>query len=257
MTTDHWTRIALLTERLLAERPALRPSYTWGVLHAADVARHLGISRIRALEFGVAGGNGLVALEGAADAAHELLGIEVEVHGFDTGCGLPAPVDRRDAPYVQDTGHFPMDEPKLRARLRRAQLHLGLVSDTVGAFAQAPGDPIRFISIDLDLWSSTRDAFGLLDAAPDRFLPRVLCYFDDTLGYPWGESNGERLAIRDSNEARDHRTIDQLFGMRWLVPPSQAQARWTEALYLLHVHDHPRYAEAEGTTFSTRLDLAD
>src|SRR4051812_4939861 len=46
-----------------------RPQYLWPVLHAAHSASALGIPAIAALEFGVAGGNGLLALERAAKAA--------------------------------------------------------------------------------------------------------------------------------------------------------------------------------------------
>ena len=46
-----------------------RPQYLWPLLHAAHVARALKLPKIAALEFGVAGGNGLLALERAAAAA--------------------------------------------------------------------------------------------------------------------------------------------------------------------------------------------
>ena len=37
------------------------------------------------LEFGVAGGAGLVAMERVAEGTESLIGIRIEVHGFDTG----------------------------------------------------------------------------------------------------------------------------------------------------------------------------
>jgi hypothetical protein len=86
-------------------------------------------------------------------------------------------------------------------------------------------------------------------------MPRVLCYFDDTLGYPWGDSNGERRAIVDFNQTYDHRVIDRLEGMRYLVPASQTHERWTDALYLAHILDHPRYPEDEGVAIVRDLDL--
>lgn len=245
----------LAEEQLATGRRGARYQYTWAVLHAADVARSLGIPRIAALEFGCAGGNGLVALELAAELAEARLGVAVDVHGFDTAAGLPSPADHRDAPYLMQKGQFPMDEVRLRARLSRTRLHLGLVRETIGGFADSPGPPVGFIAFDLDYYSSTIDALMLFDAPAERFLPRVLCYFDDTLGYPWGDSNGERLAIRESDERRAARVIDRLEGMRWLIPHSQFDARWTEALYLAHILDHPRYADEEGTTLGTRLDL--
>jgi hypothetical protein len=237
--------------------PAVRYHYSWCVLHAADIARTLKIDRIAAVEFGCAGGNGLVALESVAEFADRELGVGIEVHGFDTATGLPPPEDLRDAPYLMEPGQFPMDEAKLRARLRRTNLHLGLVRETIGEYRDETGAPIGFIAFDLDFYSSTIDAFALLEAPADRFLPRVLCYFDDTLGYPWGDSNGERLAIREFNERSKTRVIDRLEGMRYMIPPSEAIARWVEALYLLHVLDHPRAAEDEGVALVTRLDLED
>src|SRR5215207_985617 len=40
-----------------------RPHYGYGLLKAAELARRLGYARISAIEFGVAGGNGLLSLE--------------------------------------------------------------------------------------------------------------------------------------------------------------------------------------------------
>src|SRR5207302_5634742 len=48
-----------------------RPQYLWGTLVAARTARGLGIPAFTAIEFGVAGGNGLLALERAAAEASE------------------------------------------------------------------------------------------------------------------------------------------------------------------------------------------
>jgi hypothetical protein len=45
----------------------LRPNYTWAMLQAGYLAKALGMPRISAIEFGVAGGNGLLALESAAE----------------------------------------------------------------------------------------------------------------------------------------------------------------------------------------------
>jgi len=254
---DHWSRITVQLERAHGnQRVPMRADYTWSVLHAADVARHLQIPAISVVELGVAGGHGLVALEAAAKLAESELGVEVAVHGFDTGSGLPTPVDHRDAPYLMATGDFPMDEERLRARLERATLHLGDVKETIPAFVAA-GDapPVGFVANDLDYYSSSMDAFNLFLAPPELLLPRIMCYFDDTLGYPWGHINGEQLAITDFNEAHPQRQLSHLDGLRWMVPAGEFDARWTEAMYVAHALDHPRYAEDEGVTWSRRLDL--
>jgi hypothetical protein len=233
----------------------MRPNYTWSVLHSARIARTLGVPRISALEFGVAGGNGLVALEAAADAAEQCFGVGIDVYGFDTGGGIPTPRDHRDAPYLIAGGDFPMDVQRLRARLNRAELVLGLVEETVPAFMDRDAAPVGFVSFDLDYYSSTMAAFALLEATPERLLPRVLCYFDDVLGYPWGDINGERLAIHEFNAAHEQRKIDFIYGLRYFLPAPYNVQPWTEAMYVAHAFDHPRYDADEGTALVRRLDL--
>lgn len=46
---------------------AKRPEYTWGILQGAALGKVLGFERISAIEFGVAGGRGLLAMERAAE----------------------------------------------------------------------------------------------------------------------------------------------------------------------------------------------
>ena len=76
-----------------------RPHYGYCVFHAAKLAKQLGLRKMSVIEFGVAGGNGLVNLECHAIEAKKHLDIDVEVYGFDTGVGLPEPTDYRDQPY--------------------------------------------------------------------------------------------------------------------------------------------------------------
>src|SRR5581483_12468852 len=75
-----------------------RPQYLWGTLLAARIAHGLELERISVIEFGVAGGNGLIALERAASAASDLIGVDIDVYGFDIGSGFPASQDYRDLP---------------------------------------------------------------------------------------------------------------------------------------------------------------
>ena len=248
---NHWAVVGEEFVRIQASGLPVRPNYTWCVLHAASVASRTGVREISVLEFGVAGGNGLVALEAvAAEALGALL------YGFDTGKGLPPPRDHRDAPFLMEGGDFPMDQAALRSRLERAELVLGDVDRTVPDFLESGPAPVGFISFDLDYYSSTRDALRLLDGDATAFLPRVICYFDDVHCYPWGDSIGARLAIREFNDERRARKIDALHGMRFLFGPEHREERWLEALYVAHLFDHPRYDELEGTHLVRRLDLA-
>jgi hypothetical protein len=219
-----------------------RPHYLWGLLFAAHTALPLKIPSVTSIEFGVAGGNGLLALEQAAKLTTELTGVGVQVFGFDTGTGMPPPADHRDVPWGIRQGYFPMDEQALRARLTTAELVLGPVADTVPAWAAQSGrPPIGFISFDLDYHSSTVQALGLLDGPSELLLPRVACYFDDLFGYGWSDFNGERAAIAEFNEAHAQRKIGKIHGLRYELPLAVHAAAWHEQLYLAHLFDHPLY----------------
>jgi hypothetical protein len=223
-----------------------RPQYLWPLLQAAHSARALNVPTIAALEFGVAGGNGLLAMEEAARAATELSGTEIEIFGFDSGSGMPAPVDPRDAPWLIEPAYFAMDEAALRARLGRAQLVLGNVADTVQAWAQSGHAPIGFVALDLDYYSSTVEALRVLEGDAERVLPRVPCYFDDIFGYAWSDFMGPRAALDEFNEGHERRKIGKIHGLRFELPPEEFQEQWHEKLYVFHCFDHPRYGELEG-----------
>ncbi|MGB3514140.1 MAG: hypothetical protein WBA93_34020 [Microcoleaceae cyanobacterium] len=91
-----------------------RPHYGYCVYQAAALAKNLGYERISVLEFGVAGGNGLINLEYHASEVSKIFSIDIEIYGFDTGEGLPEPLDYRDLPYHWKAGFFKMDIPKLQ-----------------------------------------------------------------------------------------------------------------------------------------------
>ncbi len=232
-----------------------RPYYSWGMAHAAYLAQNLSIPRITAIELGVAGGNGLVAMENAAEYLGRALDVTIDVVGFDSGAGLPQPQDMRDLPNLWSQGDFAMDEVALRARLQRARLILGLVEDTLPQFLASDFAPIGFISFDLDLYSATVAALPLLETAHDRILPRVQCYFDDILGFTFADFNGERLAIHEFNEAHPRRKISPIYGARHYVPARFGNANWTEKLFLAHILDHPRYTDYDGLVRTPQLDI--
>ena len=252
---NHWILLNSLLESVQASGEGLRPHYTWSVLHAASIAARTGRERISVAEVGVAGGNGLLALERAADAAESELGVQIEVFGFDTGEGLPPPRDHRDAPFIMDRGDFPMDVEGLRRRLSRAELVLGDVSETIPRFLGGDHAELGFISFDVDYYSSTRDALALLAGDPNRLLPRVLCYFDDTHGYPWGDFNGARLAIDEYNAAGSERKLAQLHGLRLSsLNPNMASGGPRRCMWRTHSTIRPT-PKPEGTELVRRLDL--
>lgn len=229
-----------------------RPHYAYGLHRAAIEARGLGYSSVTAIEFGVAGGNGLLALEEYAHLISEKVNINIQVVGFDTGHGLPAPVDYGDLPHLWAAGDFDMDIDKLQSRLSTAELRLGLVAESVPKYLESHSmdSPIGFVSFDLDLWSSTVDAFGIFRGQAEHCLPRTWCYFDDIVETV--QDVGELLAIDQFNEESHGRKIRRPYMLRDNVP---FQPAWAEQLFQVHLFDNPRYTHLLTATENRNLPL--
>jgi hypothetical protein len=243
-----------LCARILQDEPE-RPNYVWGVVNAAALARNLNISRISVLELGVAGGNGLVALEKIAERVGKAWGLQIDVYGFDSGIGLPKPVDYRDLPQLFSEGFFSMDVEKLRARLKTAKISLGFVEKTIPEFLESNPAPVGFAAFDLDLYTSTLHALQLFEAVDECLLPRIFCYFDDILGFSYSDFTGELLAISEFNGAHKMRKISKINGMRYVVPAVARPGAWVEQFYMAHLFDHKLYNHYDGSNPKTQLTL--
>jgi len=237
---------ATLLEILKRRGGAVRHNYTWAVLQAAYLAKTLGLQRISALEFGVAGGKGLISLEATAEEVQRSLGVAVEVYGFDTGQGLPKPTDYRDLPHLYEPNTYSMDQTELKGRLQKAKLVLGLIEDTLAGFIRSNPAPIGFVAIDVDLYSSTVATLKVFEADQKILLPRVHCYFDDILGFSFAEFNGERLALKEFNDSHPARKISPIHGLRHFIPKPMADSPWVEGIYLTHILDHDLYGHDDG-----------
>jgi hypothetical protein len=213
-----------------------RPQYLIGVLFAARQALRQHLPQISVIEFGVAGGQGLLALEQEAGAVERELGVSIKVYGFDNGAdGLPEFVgDHRDHPDKWRPGDFPMDETLLRSRLSaRTTLVLGEVAQTVPSFFEDPRiPPLGFIAFDLDLYSSTSHALRILPAAANRMLDHVPLYFDDTAHSISHRFAGELLAIDEFNETNVLIKIDQWRGLKIARP--FPEAAFLQKMYMAH-----------------------
>ena len=220
-----------------------RPQYGYCVYNAAALARKLGYPRMSILEFGVAGGNGLVNLEYHAEQISKLFGIEIEIYGFDSGEGLPEPLDYRDLPYEWKKGFYRIDYSQLQPYLKKAKLILGDIKQTsIDFFEKYSPAPIGAIAYDLDFYSSTVAALQMLEAAERYYLPRVFCYFDDTTGtesHLYNDYTGERLAINEFNQA--HNNIK--FGLPYHLLASKVVEPWYHRIWICHFFEHARYNE--------------
>ncbi|MCC2682395.1 MAG: uncharacterized protein K0S36_1959 [Nitrosospira multiformis] len=213
-----------------------RPAYLLGVLTAAEQALKQKVPEISVIEFGVAGGNGLVTLQREAEAVERETGIGIKVYGFDAGPqGLPAFTgDYRDHPDAWKPGDYPMNEPRLRSFLTdRTTFILGNVRDTIPRFFEEfRPPPIGFASFDLDLYSSTYEALQIFRIPDMKMLWQVPLYFDDIEFLFNHKFAGELLAIDEFNEESSRVKIDRWYGVSGGRPFPERP--FLEKLYVAH-----------------------
>jgi hypothetical protein len=260
------TRHAALT-RLLRRIPGVgeagayrfglveRPHYAYGIRRATELAGRLGHRGVTVMEFGVAGGTGLLALAEHARYYAAATGITVRVVGFDGGEGMPPAKDARDLPYLFGPGFYTMDEERLRARLGAGELVVGDLAETLPGYLTSHADllrehPVGFVSLDLDYYSSTRTALDLFRGPHEHLLPRVTCYLDDLPGTT--QHIGEAAAVNDFNAEHPDRTIGRVLGLRAFTP---LDPPWADQIYVHHRLDHPHYAHLEVGATADQLPL--
>lgn len=216
------------------------PCYAAGLQTACKYAGLAGASGFTAIEFGVAGGNGLVELSKYAARLSESTGLEIRVVGFDTGSGLPPSADYRDAPWLWNPGDFPCDIDRLRRVLPpEIELVVGRIEETLPRWlGEGVTLPIGFVSVDVDLYSGTAaicESFRVADVS--RLLPFVSFYFDDLLRCLIPGETGELAAIREFNK----KSADRRLGRDdWLSEDRPFRERlWLKRMYSLCSFDHP------------------
>jgi hypothetical protein len=242
-----WDSAAIQLDRTRRKaKEALQyPNYLFGLFSAARTARAAGASEFSAIEFGVAGGNGLVQLERHAAIVEQHYAVRIRTFGFDLGSGLPPPSDPRDCGFASPSGEFAMDLDRLKARLARSELLIGDVRDTVPRFRETSAPPVGFVSNDLDLYTSTRASFALFEGNTERMLPRVILYFDDMSDYPYTTATGEWAAIHEFNTSHSDRQIGHMLGLKHSLGSFYRFAPWAESFFLLHLFNHPKYEAPE------------
>jgi len=115
-----------------------------------------------------------------------------KVHGFDSFEGLPE--SWRDG---FGRGTFAINGlPPVRSNVI---LHKGWFDRTVPEFHASTTEPIAFVHIDSDLYSSAKT---VLEGMADRIVPGTVIQFDEFFGYPGWKSNGEYKAFTEFVGAR-------------------------------------------------------
>lgn len=228
-------------EKRLSIEAVDRPHYGYCIFQAAKLASLLNYPRISVVEFGCGGGKGRLNAEMHIKEVMNLFSVDIELYGFDSGSGLPPPLDYRDMPHYFRAGLYEMDRGALERQLKHAKLVIGDVRDTCRTFLQEyKPAPIGCVFYDLDYYSSTRDALTLFDSEPSYFLPRVFMYFDDIVGddtWLCNEFTGERLAIGEFNQTHQSKKISKNYYVANVYPHSW----WSNLIYIYHDFEHPRY----------------
>ena len=214
----------------LAQLP--RMHYAYCIYNAALEAKALGYSSLSVIEFGVAGGNGLVNCEFHSKEISRILDLDIEVYGFDSSQGLPqSNMGYKDMIHLWPGGSFHMDRQKLQKRLEFAKLVIGDFKETLEGFLEGYSPaPIGCILVDPDYYSSTLPILGFLEQSDNYFLPRVQMYFDDI--FPEYEFQGENLAIKEFN---DRNTMIKISPERMYYSDYRAKTK------ICHRFSHEKY----------------
>ena len=218
-----------------------RPAYAYGMLRAADIASYFGKQEVTVCEFGVAQGSGLLNM---VELAHDITretGVRFRIYGFDTGEGLTEIGGYKDHPEIWSEGDYPMfNKAELLDKLQgRAELVIGDIQDTVGGFVDhdlTSAAPLGFVSIDVDIYSSSKHALTCLQGRPDLYTPAVSVYLDDVSTYFSNRWCGELAAVDEFNAENKLRKIDvdrTLPGHR-----TDRDRIWFERMYVCHVLDN-------------------
>jgi hypothetical protein len=222
----------------------LRQHNAFAILHAAEQCLVQGVRKMVICEFGVASGGGLMNMAKIASKVTAITGVEIKVVGFDSGRGLPnPPVDYRDHPEHYAQGNYQMDVDALRANLpQNAELLLGEIFQTYQGFLEKiaqEGYVIGYAVMDVDYYTSCRDALAVFAGNPDLYLPLVLLYLDDIGDITHHPSAGELLAVAEFNQTQPLRKIyvDPFLENRRIF----RRANWINHMRKLHVLDHKPY----------------
>ncbi len=181
-----------------------RMNYAFCIYNAAFEAKSLGYDSFSVIEFGVAGGNGLINCEFHAKEIERLLGVHIEIYGFDTSEGLPmSNKGYKDMIHIWPDRCYKMDRELLLKHLEKAQLVIGDINETLRHFMEdySPS-PVGCILIDVDRYSSTVPILKMLENCDnEKLMPRIYMYFDDIS--PLYEYQGEGLAIKEFNKRNE------------------------------------------------------
>tara|TARA_Y100001970_G_C14218835_1_gene851326 strand:- start:1042 stop:1875 length:834 start_codon:yes stop_codon:yes gene_type:complete len=209
---DKPLRLALL-KYLSLKYKRFRPHYETILLESVLEAKKIGYTKVSIIELGVAGGNGIIALENYKKKIQKITNVEINICGFDFGEGLPDSDNKYDLPFFWISGLYKADNQKLNEKIK-SKIYYGDIKDTFKEFIKTNPPIISTIFSDLDYYTSTKNFLNQLPEFKDFLTPRVYCYFDDIFNsnHYINEHNGELLAIKEFNNENEDIKIGKSVG---------------------------------------------
>jgi len=214
-----------------------RPHYETILLESALEAKKIGYDEISVIELGVAGGNGIIALEKYKDKIQKLYNIKINIYGLDSGSGLPVP-KKYDLPFYWKMNDFKND-PDVLKKKTKSKIIYGDVKDTVEDLIKCEPKNISSIFFDLDFYSSTKDFLDQISKIQKFLSPRVYCYFDDNFSVTHyiNQHVGVELAINEFNdqnkEIKIGKSLDNISDFKFPIGSNH--------LYMMHCFEHIDY----------------
>jgi hypothetical protein len=230
-------RVAFL-KYLTLKFKTFRPHYETILLESCYEAKLLGYDEVSVIELGVAGGNGVIALEKYKLKIQKLLNIKINIYGFDTGEGLPKTNSIYDLPFYWKENNYKVNKNILKNKIN-SKIYYGDITNTIDKFIIIPPKNIVSIFFDLDLYTSTKNFLDQIYKIEDFLCPRVYCYFDNIFcPENWiSQFNGELLAINEFNQQNNNikigHSVDSLKDFRFPLAKN--------LLFMMHVFNHKDY----------------
>lgn len=202
------------------------------------------------IELGVRNGTGLSFIIKVCKFLTDRIETKYNIYGFDTFDGMPKLEDGyKDHKEIWKEGQYKPDisyEEITKNFKEKATLIKGNVKDTISEFLDNLDIeyPIGFISLDLDLYSSTKSGLKILtDTNPNKYCPTVLMIVDDQdFLLTYNDWCGEGLAINEFNENNKLRKI-------------QNRKEFYQRMRFGHVLDHVLRTGEEQSDYSCALKL--
>jgi len=192
-----------------------RPDIFSAICLASAQAICWGKEGLSLIELGVYNGTGLQFIFNVAKCLTENIGMKYNIYGFDSFEGIPDLKGFEDHNELWKKGQYKCKhtyEKMVKNFKNKATLIKGDVENTITPFLDEILDinfPNGFISLDLDLYTSSRSGLKILeDTNSNKYIPTVTMIVDDQ-DYLITYNNwcGEGKAIKEFNNENKYRKI--------------------------------------------------